>query len=86
MTGTSNIREHMEVVGSDGSHVGVVDKVEGHTIKLAKSDQQANGMHHWIPTDWVASVDRTVHLNKSRDDAVRQWQTEAPGVPAAPKM
>ena len=23
------IREHMEVLGSDGQHVGVVDKIEG---------------------------------------------------------
>jgi len=29
-----NIREHMEVVGSDGGHVGRVDKVAGTEIEL----------------------------------------------------
>ena len=32
------VREHMEVVGSDGGHVGTVDKVEGDRIKLTKKD------------------------------------------------
>lgn len=34
----SKIREHMEVVGADGVHVGTVDKVEGQRIKLTKAD------------------------------------------------
>ncbi len=83
---TDDIREHMEVVGADGAHVGVVDKVEGQTLKLARNDAEAGGQHHWIPMDWVASVDQTVHLSKNRDAAQRQWQTEGPGIPAAPKM
>jgi hypothetical protein len=29
-------REHMEVIGADGVHVGTVDKVEGNRIKLTK--------------------------------------------------
>ncbi|RYF97380.1 MAG: DUF2171 domain-containing protein, partial [Caulobacteraceae bacterium] len=32
------IREHMEVVGSDGGHVGRVDHVIGQDIELAKLD------------------------------------------------
>jgi len=77
----ANIREHMDVIGSDGDQVGTVDKVEGQTIKLAKNDPQANGSHHWIPMDWVQRVDRHVHLSKSRDEATRNWQTAAPAVP-----
>ena len=32
MVDTTKIREHMEVVGSDGEHVGTVDKIEGDKI------------------------------------------------------
>lgn len=28
MSNLSGIREHMEVIGADGVHIGVVDKVE----------------------------------------------------------
>ena len=80
---TDNIREHMDVIGSDGSRVGTVDRVEGQTIKLAKGDPNAGGSHHWIPMDWVQRVDQHVHLNRSRDEVSRNWQTAAP---AAPKM
>jgi len=76
---TGIIREHMEVVGSDGPRVGTVDHVEGRTIKLTRDDPKANGSHHWIPTDWVQSVDSMVHLNRSCDDAMRNWQTAGPG-------
>ena len=38
MTDLSQIREHMEVIGADGVHVGTVDKVEGDRIKLTKAD------------------------------------------------
>ncbi len=36
--GREGIREHMEVIGADGGHVGTVDKVEGDRIKLTKKD------------------------------------------------
>ena len=81
MNNASSIREHMEVIGSDGTQVGTVDKVEGQTIKLAKNDPQANGSHHWIPIDWVQTVDQHVHLSKSQDEVSRNWQTAAPGAP-----
>lgn len=77
MTSTSNIRKHMEVIGSCGTHIGTVDRVEGSTIKLTRDDPNADGRHHWIPVDWVASVDDLVRLNKSCDEAMRQWQAEA---------
>jgi hypothetical protein len=43
----------MEVVGSDGKHVGTVDRVEGQRIKLTKKDSGAaghSGHHHFL--DW----------------------------------
>ena len=35
---TSGIREHMEVIGADGVHLGTVDHVEEHRIKLTKAE------------------------------------------------
>lgn len=47
---TELIKEHMEVLGSDGQHVGTVDYMEGtDQIKLTKSDEDADGLHHFIP-------------------------------------
>jgi hypothetical protein len=53
---TSEIREHMKVVGSDGQHVGTVDRVEGDRIKLTKSDPAAGGQHHYIDLSEVAKI------------------------------
>ena len=73
-----SIKEHMEVVGSDGGHVGTVDSLEGESrIKLTKSDPTSGGQHHFISAQWVASVDNKVHLNKSAKDATQQWQAAA---------
>jgi hypothetical protein len=41
MTDANAIREHMEVIGADGVHVGTVDSVDGDRIKLTKSDSTA---------------------------------------------
>ena len=38
MADANAIREHMEVIGADGVHVGTVDSVDGDRIKLTKSD------------------------------------------------
>lgn len=74
MVNAKTIREHMEVVGSDGKHVGTVDHMEGENrLKLTKSDS-ADGKHHFVPLDWVDHVDSKVHLKKSSSDAVTGWQ------------
>ena len=60
MTDTSKIREHMEVVGADGVHVGTVDKLEGNRIKLTKMDSGEGahkGHHHYIDRGLVAGVE-----------------------------
>jgi hypothetical protein len=73
---TSNIREHMKVVGSDRQPVGTVDKVEGDRIKLAKNDPQAGGQHHYIPSGWVDLVeDDQVCLRQKAQEAQQQWQS-----------
>ena len=73
----TNIREHMKVMGSDEQLVGTVDKVEGDRIKLAKNDPQAGGKHHYIPTDWVESVEGDeVCLRQKAQEARQQWQAQ----------
>ncbi|MEA3039823.1 MAG: hypothetical protein QOE79_2336 [Sphingomonadales bacterium] len=70
------VAEHMEVVGSDGSHVGTVDKVRGDRILLTKSDPAAGGAHHMVPCSWVERVDDKVVLNKSAEEALGEWRNE----------
>ena len=38
MTGSSAIREHIEVIGADGVHIGTIDRLQGARIKLRKED------------------------------------------------
>jgi hypothetical protein len=78
MMNLNNVREHMPVVGADGSHVGTVDHLDGNAIKLTKNNPEAGGTHHWIAQDWVASVGHTVVLNKSCEDAQSQWYNSPP--------
>ncbi|MBX3565989.1 MAG: DUF2171 domain-containing protein [Sphingomonas sp.] len=80
MADTSNIREHMEVIGADGVHVGTVDKIEGDRIKLTKKDSGADiegaegrhaGHHHYISTGLIAGVEGDkVRLSANADVAV----------------
>ena len=67
---TSQVKEHMDVVGSDNEHVGTVDKVEGQRIKLARKDPSAGGEHHYIDLSKVSSVqDGKVRLACSAQEA-----------------
>jgi hypothetical protein len=74
MAGANKIREHMEVVGADGVHIGTVDKVEGDRIKLTKADSGMGGHkshHHYIPLSLLAEVDgKKVWLSANSDVAV----------------
>jgi hypothetical protein len=75
MLNTSQIQEHMEVVGADGVHVGTVDRLEGaDTIKLTKSDPASDGKHRFVPVDWVDHVDTHVHLKKDSDELQAYWK------------
>jgi hypothetical protein len=77
MNAKQDIKEHMEVIGSDGKRVGTVDHLEGSDkIKLAKNDAP-DGKHHFIPLSLVDHVDAHVHLNKSAKDVQAQWQSAA---------
>jgi hypothetical protein len=70
------IKERMEVVGSDGAHVGIVDRVDGTgEIKLSKNDPVAGGDDHYIPLAWVVHAEIKVHLTQPGDEAKAQWST-----------
>jgi hypothetical protein len=71
----SEIREHMEVIGSDGGHVGKVDHVLGGDIELAKLDLGSGLKHHLIPLSWVDQVrENKVCLNLTKDAAKAAWR------------
>jgi hypothetical protein len=56
----TDIKEHMEVIGADGVHVGTVDKIEGNRIKLTKKDSGEGSHrdhHHYIDRGLVAGVE-----------------------------
>ena len=80
----SQIREHMEVLGSDGQHVGTVDRVEGQRIKLTRTDPGAEGQHRFLHLDMVASVDGAVRLTRTAAQARDEWGAESVGGPVSP--
>ena len=74
VTDISQIKEHMEVIGADGAHVGTVDHLEGNRIKLTKKDSgegSHEGHHHYIATALVADIEgNQVRLSANADVAV----------------
>lgn len=73
------IREAMEVVGSDGGHVGEIDHFnDDGRLKLKKRDSEAlDGQHHYVPLEWVAGIDSNanrVMLSLSKDEATSRWE------------
>jgi hypothetical protein len=87
MVDTSQITEHMEVIGADGVHVGTVDKVEGNRIKLTKKDSGADVVegqgahsshHHYIPASLIADIEGDkVRLSANAAVAVTMEEEEA---------
>jgi hypothetical protein len=82
MAGTSAIKEHMEVIGADGVHIGTVDRLEGARIKLTQRDSgegSHKGHHHYVPAALVAEVEgERVRLSANADVAVT-FEEEAGG-------
>ncbi|MEI9963680.1 MAG: DUF2171 domain-containing protein [Caulobacteraceae bacterium] len=63
----------MDVVGSDGKHVGRVDHVNNDEIELAKLDLTTKGKHRMIPLSWIDFIDDKVHLSMDHEEAERRW-------------
>jgi hypothetical protein len=69
MANASPIQPHMDVIGSDGQHVGTVDGVEGNNIKLTRKDSE-DGQHLYVPMSAVETADGgEVRLNVTADEA-----------------
>ncbi|HEY0164129.1 MAG TPA: DUF2171 domain-containing protein [Sphingomicrobium sp.] len=71
------VREHMDVVGSDGEHVGTIDKVAGDRIILTKSDEAAGGVHHSLSCSDIDRIDGDkLVLGTPADQARNRWREE----------
>ena len=84
MSGFEDIREHMEVIGADGVHLGTVDRVEGDRIKLIRADSGVGHQdeHHFIPSGLVAEVEGDrVRLSANGDVVADLFEQEKSGEP-----
>jgi hypothetical protein len=71
----TQIRQHMQVRGSDGQPIGKVDKLEGNRIKLTKNSINGQGEHRYIDFDAVMSVKGDIlRLDKTAEAAEREFQ------------
>ncbi|MFC7535955.1 DUF2171 domain-containing protein [Sphingomonas sp. GCM10030256] len=84
MSSIDEVREHMEVIGADGVHLGTVDRVEGGRIKLTRKDSGVahEDHHHYIPGGLIAGVEGDqVRLSPNADVAASLFEQEEGGDP-----
>jgi hypothetical protein len=84
MSGFEDIREHMEVIGADGAHIGTVDRIEDNRIKLTRPDSGIGHEqhHHFIPKGLVAEVEGDKVRLTARGDVVADlFEQEESGQP-----
>jgi hypothetical protein len=80
MISPNQVKPDAPVVCSEDGQFATVDHMEGRdTIKLKKDKQ---GQHHYIPLSWVTKVDDKVHVDRPRDQAMKEWSTS----PKAPTI
>jgi hypothetical protein len=72
----ADIREHMKIIGKDGAHVGTVDRVEGHRIKLTKKDSPSGhqGHHHYIDLQLVGAVEGDIVKLSCNADSIPEQE------------
>ena len=77
----------IEIVGSDGQHVGTVDRLVGERIRLAERRESTPDERRYIGLDMVASATIRITLNVPAAVATgaQHWLSHAsdPGSPAA---
>ena len=84
MSSFDKIREHMTIVGAEGTKLGTVDKVEGDRIKMTREDSGIGHQdhHHYIPSGLVADVEGdTVRLSSTAATAASLFEQEESGEP-----
>lgn len=72
----ADIKPLMPVVCSEDGQFAVVDHLEGN--RMIKLTRDASGKHHYIPVDWVTTVDDKVHVDRPGDQAMKDWFDEPP--------
>lgn len=74
----TDIKDHMQVVGSCGNPVGTVDHLQGNQIKLTReSDPHGKGHHHFLPLSQVKAVeDGKVVLTVNSEEAKRSLKAQ----------
>lgn len=84
MVDLAKIKQHYEVIGADGVHVGTVAHVEGDRIKLTKNDAEDRARHphnHYISVGLVADIEgNKVRLSANADVAIT-FEEEQDGKP-----
>ncbi|MFT8243853.1 DUF2171 domain-containing protein [Roseomonas sp. BN140053] len=79
MVDTTQIREHMEVVGADGGHLGTVDHLDAGRIKLTRRDS-TDGQHHYLPLAAISAVtDGKLVTELPREGAIGLIETNGGG-------
>jgi hypothetical protein len=75
------VKEHMEVIGADGVHIGTVDRIENGRIKLTKADSgegRHKGHHHYIDLSLVAAIEgQKVRLSANAAVAVTMEEEQS---------
>ncbi|MEZ2410692.1 DUF2171 domain-containing protein [Bosea sp. RCC_152_1] len=77
MMHVEQIKEGLEVVGSDGAHADMVDALVGQLLKLKKSDPGSNGVHHYLDIGLVVAVDEKIRLIVTGAEAKERWSEES---------
>lgn len=78
MMHVQDIHEGLNVIGSDGGHVGTVDALVGQLLKLKKNDPASGGTHHFLDIGFIAGIENeTVKLLLTADDAKQRWSEES---------
>jgi hypothetical protein len=79
MIHASAVKPNMTVVCMKNIELGKVESMEGtETVKLAKG---TDGHTHFFPLSWVKSVDKQIHLDRSHEQAVKEWSIAIPKKP-----
>jgi len=84
MSGFEDVKEHMEIIGADGVHLGTVDRIDGDRIKMTRKDSGVGHEehHHYIPRGLVADVEGDkVRLSSNADVAAGLFESEEDGQP-----
>ena len=83
MVRASLIKPNLRVLCSKQGQFGIVDRLEG--TAWIKLNRDTRGQHHYIPLSWVTKVDDAVHVDRSGEQAMREWTT-TPSAEAAANM